>query len=436
MIEKRIKFKSSHDNCSVDKISFDAPLEKVASRKMSDEIREFIAENIEKDPDYVYVLVSALGSGEYWGPNINADYFPEEEIKDSFKTFEEFGHVFTHHQNKDPKKSKGDILLAHYNPRMKRVELVVRLDRSKAPEICKDLDDGKMWDVSMGCKVPFDVCSICGNKARTESQYCSHIDHNRGEVLDDGRQIYMINRNPRFFDISFVHIGADRTAKSLLKIASSKTKESAIDKEVPGETVSKEPNDVAKVLMEGFKRLKRREKDLPREILGRLSEHNLSETLSTLANQGVVLKPKEFKTIYSGEPFKLSPNRIHGAIKKAIRPYLKSRSGLKQHLYPRIIRCSNKEPKSDPKITVVYKKYLKGIPKITRHSGIPTSYMSAGIEGVDLPEGNWDSIKRGLEDNIPSRLLNDVTLDMMEKLSINNELLLDSLAGKAIKRYF
>jgi hypothetical protein len=39
-------------------------------------------------------------------------------------------------------------------------------------------------------------------------------------ILDDGRRIGVINTYPRFFDISFVFIGADKTAKMMCKLAS------------------------------------------------------------------------------------------------------------------------------------------------------------------------------------------------------------------------
>jgi hypothetical protein len=41
-----------------------------------------------------------------------------------------------------------------------------------------------------------------------------------GKILDDGRRIGVINTYPRFFDISFVFIGADKTAKVMCKLAS------------------------------------------------------------------------------------------------------------------------------------------------------------------------------------------------------------------------
>jgi hypothetical protein len=74
----------------------------------------------------------------------------------------------------------------------------------------------------MGCKVPYDICTICGHKSKTRKDYCNCIRYiGMGKILDDGRRIGVINTYPRFFDISFVFIGADKTAKVMCKLASS-----------------------------------------------------------------------------------------------------------------------------------------------------------------------------------------------------------------------
>jgi hypothetical protein len=71
------------------------------------------------------------------------------------------------------------------------------------------------------CKVPYDVCTICGNKSRTRDDYCACVrEIGMGKILDDGRRIGVVNLHPRFFDISFVFIGADKTAKMMAKLAS------------------------------------------------------------------------------------------------------------------------------------------------------------------------------------------------------------------------
>jgi hypothetical protein len=75
--------------------------------------------------------------------------------------------------------------------------------------------------VMHNCRVPYDVCSICSNKSKTRNDYCACVKQiGMGRVLDDGRRIGVYNYHPRFFDISFVFIGADKTAKVMCKLAS------------------------------------------------------------------------------------------------------------------------------------------------------------------------------------------------------------------------
>jgi hypothetical protein len=109
-----------------------------------------------------YILVNALGAGEFYGSNINADWFPWESLAHvgddyGYKTFLS-AHAFLHHKNKPHLGHTifGDVPLSLLNTSMRRVELIVRLDR----EICRAkgggqvidrIDAGEFPDVSMGC---------------------------------------------------------------------------------------------------------------------------------------------------------------------------------------------------------------------------------------------------------------------------------------------
>lgn len=194
----------------------------------------------------IYVLVNALGAGEIWGSNINGDHFPERELIHAPSDWEslsipkmkeigkawEYGfptfmgaHPYKHHINKDSSRAFGSVEIAAWNPKMRRVELVVYLDR----ELCKKFDAydiierverGEFPDVSMGCRIPYDVCSICQHKSKTPKDYCDHAKNMMNTILPDGRKVFLYNPRPRFFDISFVFIGADKTAKVMAKLAS------------------------------------------------------------------------------------------------------------------------------------------------------------------------------------------------------------------------
>lgn len=147
-----------------------------------DELRKFLRTVTPRDrEENCYTLVNALGAGEYYGSNINADYFPWDAL---CHEGQDYGHqtflnayAYQHHVNKDPSKAMGKVVLSLLNPRMKRVELVIKLNREKArleggDGIITRIDNGEFPDVSMGCKVPFDVCSICGHKSKTRADYC------------------------------------------------------------------------------------------------------------------------------------------------------------------------------------------------------------------------------------------------------------------------
>jgi len=70
------------------------------------------------------------------------------------------------------------------------------------------------------CKVPYDICSACLNKAPSRAQYCDHLMNEMSQVKEAGHQIFAINDRPCFFDFSGVFRGADRIAFGLQKVAS------------------------------------------------------------------------------------------------------------------------------------------------------------------------------------------------------------------------
>lgn len=164
------------------------------------------------DPDFLYIRVRAVSAGEYYGDNKNGDWFPEDELKKTFKTFLT-AHVFKDHQNKSAAAAIGEVLDAVWDDDMKCVVLTLKLDRKIAPTVTRAIEKGYMTDVSMGCRVPYSICSICGHKAKNPKEYCKHIQMLRRKILPDGRKVYEININPKFHDISIVLNGAEKVAK-------------------------------------------------------------------------------------------------------------------------------------------------------------------------------------------------------------------------------
>ena len=177
--------------------------------------------NVKPEDGYSYILILALGSSQYYGCNRNGDWFDEDELKGWYKTFETNpARLYRHHQNKDPENAAGKVVKAFWNPIMRRVEIVVRMDNNKAPDVVEKLKSGVPVATSMGCKVKYDMCSECGNMARNRGEYCDHLRQQMRHIFEDGRQIYAVNKEPKFFDISLVFRPADRTSYVLRKVAS------------------------------------------------------------------------------------------------------------------------------------------------------------------------------------------------------------------------
>lgn len=171
------------------------------------------------DPDFLYLWVRIVSAGEYWGPNKNGDYFPVEELENYWETFNE-AHPFKNHKNKNVEDSIGKIISVRWNPRMKGVELLKGIDKKRAPEVARGYLKGYLTDVSMGCKVPYTICSICGNKARKQSEFCDHVKYHRLQFLGNGERVFEINYSPKFHDSSTVLNGAERVAKAFMIIDS------------------------------------------------------------------------------------------------------------------------------------------------------------------------------------------------------------------------
>jgi hypothetical protein len=185
----------------------------------SNDIQRFW-DGLSREPDKAYLHVIAMTALEWYSCNNNGDAFTEEDLRKYHPSFINDANIFLHHDNKDPKKSHGKVIYSFYNEAMHRVELVLALDKVKAPGIVQSIKNDEPIAVSMGVRVKFDKCSICGNEAKTRAEYCNCLRYNMKKILEDGRQVYAINPGPlKFFDISIVSRPADKTAWALQKVA-------------------------------------------------------------------------------------------------------------------------------------------------------------------------------------------------------------------------
>ncbi len=190
---------------------------KTAGHKMALEMQK-----LSFAPGEVPIHLIAIGATEYYGPNRNGDGFTENCCKSYHDTFVKHARWYHNHQNKDPEKSYGIIKHSSYNDTMHRLELIVALNGTKEAAIRNNglvasrelqyIASGKDdWGVSMACKVAYDVCSGCGNKARTRADYCTEktckyggVKDNMLKIAEDGHINYVDNPHPTWFDISDV----------------------------------------------------------------------------------------------------------------------------------------------------------------------------------------------------------------------------------------
>lgn len=250
-------------------------LTKTASGEHLPQVIELI-ESIEAQPGRLYLVNSALGAGEYVGFNLRGDWFTEKGLNHTPPGFEDIpvwdidarrraanmteavprwgslawgyptfynAHRFRHHINKDPNKAYGYILGAFWDDRMKRVILVSELIKTMcakmgALDLYNRIACGEFPDSSMGSKVPYDRCSICNHHARTPMEYCEHVrkgaspPYGMKSLLPDGRMCGVYNDYPRFFDDSFVFVGAERSAKVMSNVTDQVTGSNAYTQKI------------------------------------------------------------------------------------------------------------------------------------------------------------------------------------------------------------
>lgn len=271
---------------------------------MPPEMADFFS-TIKIDTDKkAYLLINVMGASDYYGCNLNGDWFDEEDLIKYHKTFEQ-GHVFSNHKNDDPSKAFGRILFASYNMKMHRVELLVEIfkDDPRAQKVLSQIEAGILPKVSMGCRVMFDECLICKTRARTRDEYCVHARDGRlGKLNPDGTRNAVRNPNPRFFDLSFVFKEADEGSSFMAKVASSKAcieeKESAMDKEIEGGEVAENIEDAVdgtkKIVIDEAAAVDNCDDVLPEELLDLMSGYSFPEICSTMSALKMKLKPEEF----------------------------------------------------------------------------------------------------------------------------------------------
>lgn len=318
----------------------------------------------------IQVLLTALGDYARWGQNANGDRFEESALNPKgsgdygYKTFLTNANYFTHHVNKDPALAKGKVLASVWNDKAKRVELVVGINPALDPDASRMLDNGESLCFSMGAKLPYDVCSVCANKARTRAEYCDHLRYQMNQIdPDTGILVGALNPQPKFFDISRVLIPADKTAymwekiagaasakaPSFAKVASSKlaelpvrqwdkvaaeqaeqAKQATITKRIPATVDHKGTELLRRALLRVKTAIDSNSQSVPEEVLRKMNPRRVILAMTVLGVSPTRAERSVLYELFTGEGAAAGDIKITAADMdiptiKAISPYLGGR---------------------------------------------------------------------------------------------------------------
>jgi hypothetical protein len=115
--------------------------------------------------------------------NNNSDIFPESELKIAAKKWIGMP-LCRDHESSSVDGIRGIILDAHYDEKFKQVIGLCALDKINYPDLARKVETGLVRYGSMGTAVETSICSTCGNRARTQKEYCEHVNNRvaHGEI--------------------------------------------------------------------------------------------------------------------------------------------------------------------------------------------------------------------------------------------------------------
>ncbi len=167
---------------------------------------------------HIYTVTRAISARI----NQNFDGFPSSELKAAYKTF--LGKpCFVNHHNEDPLRARGRVVGARYveEGADKYIQVIQEANARKYPVLAKEIIEGGIDAVSMGCVAASTICSFCGNEATDMFDMCDHVLRFKGQILSrrndvtgayEDIQVYEECRKLGFFELSWVFDPADETA--------------------------------------------------------------------------------------------------------------------------------------------------------------------------------------------------------------------------------
>jgi len=180
----------------------------------SEESSRFNIHKITKfNPDFTYVRFRAIGCFEVDGPNANFDAFPYSEFEDTRPNYGYLSFVnkraFVEHASDNIANSIGSLHAAYLNrfntlkfgnvswKELKdeqrlvilasraleedgSIEVLMAIDKGLSSSVARMVDSDSPVGCSMGTNIDYSECSVCGNRAHYEHEYCGHIKYSKG----------------------------------------------------------------------------------------------------------------------------------------------------------------------------------------------------------------------------------------------------------------
>ena len=106
--------------------------------------------------------------------NNNGDIFPEAELKKAARDWIGMP-LCVDHKSESVDGIRGIILDTYYDEKHKQVVGLCALDKVTYPNLARKVQTGVVRYGSMGTAVSTSICSDCGNRATTPSEYCLHV---------------------------------------------------------------------------------------------------------------------------------------------------------------------------------------------------------------------------------------------------------------------
>lgn len=381
--------------------------------------------------------------------------------------------VYAHHKNSNPQQlGFGDVRYVFANPTMKRVELLMRVHNEEARakghfSILERLANGERCDVSMGARVPFDLASCCTDweavkkawktfdpkrhrhpglaileyhrtvkpirgLAVTSKEYCQCFLSNRGKIRNDGFKYFVYNDFPRFFDISFVFIGADRTARAMWYLGAKPSARTAFSPAAYGFTVGKVAS-IDKELTGTVEAVVQDAATTPEvrfsSLMSKNSPVGARELLSTAAALGIIATPREFQKLVGRS------EGLHHAISSSVfdpeqggidDTYAVSPSAVSQKLLCALVHLAPERSAFAPYLGPRMKRVKKGGPEALRIeekakvAAMYNGYRLSVMEKVGelIPYAEYQLLPDPLEAKVATNPLADLLLGVAPMLHL------------------